>query len=330
MILDWIGLSFLLSILTMPLHSMTAYGFGEVTELGQTLSCEIRTLNARFLEVNVRLPRHLIALEVDIINHVKASLRRGKVDVFFDVQKVGAGRELPRIDAEALQHYAQIASQAAQTLQRETGALQGSASIQLNPLALLELEGVLSADTRGRARGTEAVEAARKSLFSALDQALDATRKARQKEGESLAVALFELTKSVESERQAVLSKRSGVLAMMQKSLSKRLDAIVQNFQNSSGSTVAFSAERLALEVAALADKADIEEELTRLATHLSEFDRLLSSEEVGRKLDFLCQEMHREVNTMSNKLLQTEIAQHTIEMKQLVERIRQQVQNIE
>ena len=78
-------------------------------------------------------------------------------------------------------------------------------------------------------------------------------------------------------------------------------------------------------------DKADIDEELTRLSTHNAEFLRLMKEEETaGRKLDFLCQEMHRAVNTMSNKLLQTEVAQHTIEMKQTIERIRQQVQNIE
>lgn len=315
----------------MPLQSMTAYGFGETTGLGQTVSCELRTLNSRFLEVNVRMPRHLLALEVDIINHVKAALRRGKVDVFLDVQKLGAGRDLPTLDLDAVRHYAQVARAAITAYSEGYGAPTALSSAPLNALDLLRLEGVLVSEGR-RPRGEAAADQGRDLIFQALDKALAATRQARQKEGESLAAALVDLTRAVETERRAVAAKRDAVLEGLKRGMTKRLESLVQALQNAGvpASTPALSDERLAMEIAVLSDKADVDEELTRLATHVAEFERLLATEDVGRKLDFLCQEMHREVNTMSNKLIQPEIAQHTVEMKQLVERIRQQVQNIE
>jgi uncharacterized protein (TIGR00255 family) len=109
----------------------------------------------------------------------------------------------------------------------------------------------------------------------------------------------------------------------------KRLQTTIQQLQSSTALQVP-TEERIAGEIAILLDKMDIEEELTRLRTHEEEFARVMSSEAAGRKLDFLCQEMHREVNTISNKAVQTECSRITVNMKQTIERIRQQVQNIE
>jgi uncharacterized protein (TIGR00255 family) len=309
----------------MPLHSMTAYGFGEAAAPGQTYTCEVRTLNSRFLEVSVRMPRHLLALETDIINHVKATLRRGKTDVFIDTQRTGAARELPPLDADSARHYASAC--------REAAAVLSAAGVQVapvSPVELLKLEGIFGDGQRKASRGADQAEAHREPVFAALEGALRATREARQKEGEALAVALVDLTRALEAERRQIALRRDDILANMHKTYTKRLDSVLAALAKAGQSVQAPPSERLASELALLAEKADIDEELTRLATHTAEFERLLATEDVGRKLDFLCQEMHREVNTMSNKLVQTEAAVHTIEMKQLVERIRQQVQNIE
>lgn len=305
------------------MHSMTAYGFGEAEHDGLTYTCEIRTLNSRFLEVSVRMPRGLIALEIDIINHMKANLRRGKVDVFLDAQRAGVAKDLPVLDTDALKHYDKLAADVRKHVQGIT-----------NPswTEVLRLEGVIVQGDTARSRGGEAAEVAREPIFRALTAALEQTRIARAKEGQSLAVALLDLTRGLEKDRLAVAQKRDDILAHLHKGYLKRLDGVIATLQKA-GQPVGQGAsdERLLMEIAILSDKADIEEELTRLATHVAEFDRVVTGEEgQGRKLDFLCQEMHREVNTMSNKLVQTDVAQHTIEMKQAVERIRQQVQNIE
>ncbi len=323
----------------MTLLSMTAYGYGENQAGTITYVCEIRTLNSRYLEVNVRMPRHLLALEIDLINHVKAALRRGKVDVFVDTARAGSVKDLPNVDPEALSHYTKLLAAARATVEREVGGIVP----QVDLTDLLALEGVLcgsegkvlvGGEGKGRAgRSHEAHDTHKEPLFKALNQALESASQARKKEGESLGAALQDLLQFLETCRLEVAKRRDEVLVHLHRTYVKRLEAFLATLakQGQPVSATLPSDERLMTEVAVLADKADIEEELTRLATHILEFKRLMAGEEgAGRKLDFLCQEMHREVNTMSNKLVQTEVSQYTIEMKQTVERIRQQVQNIE
>jgi uncharacterized protein (TIGR00255 family) len=144
-----------------------------------------------------------------------------------------------------------------------------------------------------------------------------------------------ELLADLERGRTAVAGKRDAILGNLQKAYLKRIETALGLLRTAVPSAPkelpSTLDERLLVEVALQSDKADVDEELTRLSTHIKEFARVAAEEDApGRKLDFLCQEMHREVNTMSNKLVQTEVASHTVEMKQVVERLRQQVQNIE
>lgn len=311
----------------MALQSMTAYGYGESEASGLTYACEIRSLNSRYLEVSVRLPRHLIALEIDLTNHVKSRLRRGKVDVFIDVVRAGGQRDMPHLDAAAATHYL--------TLAREAAALWPKAGLEGAPSPfsiadLLRMDGVLVGD-RAKDRGTDAAESHRDALFAALDRCIGTAIASRGKEGAALGQAMTVLLDDLEAGRRQVAAKRDVILPGLQKAYLKRLESTLEMLQKTGKSTTQLPEERLLAEVAIQSDKADIDEELTRLATHLGEFRRLMAEEDgAGRKLDFMCQEMHREVNTMSNKLLQTDVSQHTLEMKQIIERIRQQVQNIE
>jgi uncharacterized protein (TIGR00255 family) len=195
---------------------------------------------------------------------------------------------------------------------------------------LLQLPQVLSQEDHPS--GADAIEIHREGINQALSQALVAVKSARNTEGAALGKALNLLLDELERDRAAVAARRDKILQALQATFMKRLETtLAQLAKNASTGQPVISEERALIEVAILSDKADIEEELTRLATHIQEMRRLLDLEDgAGRKLDFLCQEMHREVNTMSSKLVQTEVSQFTLEMKQTVERIRQQVQNIE
>lgn len=314
------------------LASMTAYGFGEAVQGGSTYASEIRSLNSRFLEVNVRLPRQLIPLEIEIINHVKSQLKRGKVDVFIDLVKGSGAKELPQLDLDAVQHYADIVTQ----LRSSLSAKGVEPHRELSSLyEVLRLEGVLSSDSRSRLRGEESADTHRDTVLKAVSAALEKLRAARLKEGAALAAALVDLCQQLRASARQVELKRGPIAEAQQKTYLKRLTQVLGTVQKaaqeSGAEPIKVDDGRLLAEIAILLDKSDIEEEVTRLSTHIDEFERLLQAEEApGRKLDFLCQEMHREVNTISNKLVQTDVSQHTIEMKQTIERIRQQVQNLE
>ncbi len=312
----------------MVIQSMTSYGYGEFSVGDQALTCEIKTLNSRYIEVNVRLPRQLFALETEIINHVKSVLRRGKVDVFIDLNRQSGHRDLPELDETALAHYlGQYERAVTQIKSRHKG-------LEVGPFfnaftELLKLEGITGGE-KNRLRGEEAGAQFRDPLFEALNKALANVAQARKTEGAALDCALLELLDEMERNRQIVASKRDAIIGQLRTNIQKRIENAIANI-NKTGQSVTAPEDRLLTEIAMISDKADIDEELTRLATHIIEFRRLLKDEEAaGRKLDFICQEMHREVNTMSNKLVQTEVSQFTIEMKQTIERIRQQVQNIE
>lgn len=314
------------------LASMTAYGFGEAAQGSVTYASEIRSLNSRFLEVNVRLPRQLIPLEVEVINHVKSQLKRGKVDVFLDIVKGGGVKDLPQLDHDAVAHYAEVVTKLRGTLAAKGIAPQHELS---SLYEILRLEGVLSSDSRSRLRGEESADTHRDAVFKAVGVALEKLKAARLKEGAALAAALRDLCQQLRASARQVEQKRGPIADSLQKTYLKRLTQVLGTVQkaaqDSGGEAIKIDDGRLLAEIAILLDKSDIEEEVTRLSTHIDEFERLLQAEDApGRKLDFLCQEMHREVNTISNKLVQTDVSQHTIEMKQAIERIRQQVQNLE
>jgi uncharacterized protein (TIGR00255 family) len=136
----------------------------------------------------------------------------------------------------------------------------------------------------------------------------------------------------MQNDREAIVAKREQIQKHLFDNYKKRLERLLGSLEET-GQKISsmLPEERVLAEVALLVDRSDIEEELTRLSAHEVEFKRLLKGgEEVGRRMDFLCQEMHREVNTISNKLTQLEVAQHSLSLKQAVERLRQQVANIE
>ncbi|SMF33982.1 YicC/YloC family endoribonuclease [Pseudobacteriovorax antillogorgiicola] len=306
----------------MPLKSMTAFGSGEHDTPEFQYRCEVKTLNSRFIDINVRLPRSLSALESIIISEVKNSLKRGKVDISFDLTPVNSAARLPKLNEDAVHHYESLGS-------RVQEIAQGYPK-ELSVYEILRLDGALESYARENADDLIALH--KPAMLESLRAALAKVIAARESEGAALKPSLTELVKQVTSNREAVAQHTDTIREHLFDNYKKKVEGFLEKLGDV-GTRVqdAMPEDRLLAEVAVMADKADIAEEITRLSAHEVEFAKTLDShDDVGRKLDFLCQEMHREVNTISNKVSQLEIAKHTLGMKQAIERLRQQIQNIE
>jgi len=304
---------------------MTAFASAAVEANGSRYVCEIKTLNSRFLEANVRLPRPQSYLETQVLARVKKALARGKVEVTIMARSLNAKADLPVLNEPVLRHYIEI-FHAMQEAARKIGR-QGTPFQSPTHAEMLQLEGVLEAPDPmdAEADGTQA------AIFGLLEQVLADVNNERRKEGAALAQAFKDLIAELDRHHEAVAQRTDEITRVIYETYTTRLRAL-QGRLAENGLKVAsdLPEERLMLEISILTDKSDITEELTRLKTHTQEFLALLATPEAGRKMDFLCQEMHREVNTIASKVLITEVATHTREMKHTIEKIRQQVQNIE
>jgi uncharacterized protein (TIGR00255 family) len=290
------------------IRSMTGFGAGHGTSGGEALDVEVRSVNHKFCEVKVRLPRELAALELDAAKLVRERLARGGVDV--SARRAGAsGGLVPRVDLDLAQAYAR----AFEELRARLG-LAGAPTVA----DVAAAEGVIRLDER-----TLDLDAAREALRAALGAALDALVAMRVREGEALARDLEGRLDVVED-----LVARAGALVPRSVDhLKARLEERVEELTRG----VPLDPARLAQEVALLADRTDVTEEVTRLGSHLAQARALVrGTEPAGRKLDFLVQEMHREVNTIGSKSQSAEIAALVVSAKAEVERLREQVQNVE
>ncbi len=290
------------------IRSMTGFGAGGGASGGEEIAVEIRSVNHKFCEVKVRLPRELAALEPLVVRTVKDRLARGGIDV--SLRRAGAaGAMAPRVDAVLAEAYARAYAE----VQARLGLHD---PIQLRDI--VAAEGVIRLDERDAD-----LDAARAATDGALAEALDALGAMRQQEGEALAADLEGRLAIVES-----LVARVEVLAPMavehhRTRLAERVKELTQGLPLDPG--------RLAQEVALLADRSDVAEEITRLRSHAAQARVLLGGQEpAGRKLDFLVQEMHREVNTIGSKSQHAELSGLVVSLKAEVERMREQVQNVE
>jgi uncharacterized protein (TIGR00255 family) len=313
----------------MPIKSMTAFGSGEINDNGSSYICEVKTLNSRFIEVNVRLPRFLWALETEVIARVKEVLTRGKVDISFIVQSQDPSGTMPRINEKVLENYLQMISAA----QKKFNMSDSWNDIPPPDMVrILQLEGVM--DTGATERSAEIAARHKKPLLAALSEALAAVDKARKQEGDVLLNEFGKLIGEISASREAMQALSGEITKSMHASYVERLqDLQLKIAEAGLKGANELPQDRLLLEVGILIDKSDITEELTRLKAHEEEFKRLLADktrEPAGRRLDFLSQEMQREVNTISNKLVVTQASAHSRNIKHTIEKIKQQIQNIE
>ena len=293
------------------IRSMTGYGRAEVAGARLGLSVECKSLNHRHLDIALRLPRALSALELDARRVIQGAVQRGRVEVSVSVAPIeGAPSTDLTINMAQARAYVEMARRAGDDLK-----LGGVPSLQW----LLEQPGVITREEQAPLSAEEGWPL----LHDGLEKALGELGSRRDAEGAALDTELRALL--------AVLREHVGVMAARgpaaterkQQRLRERVQALV-------GGTPLDEA-RLATEVAMWAEKSDITEELARLRAHVSEFARLLDEDDaVGRTLDFLLQEMNREVNTVGSKADDLELSQAAIAAKSTLEKLREQAQNVE
>jgi uncharacterized protein (TIGR00255 family) len=292
------------------IRSMTGFGAGRAQADGETVAVELRSVNGKFCEVRSHLPRDLAALEPIVAKIVKSRVARGVVDVSVRREAPGSVRgAAPRVDLPLAAAYAK----ALREMRSELG-LAGDVTVQ----DLVGLEGVV-----GLAEAALDPGPAAEALERALSAALDALEEMRRREGEALARDL--------SARLAGLEKGAAAIrASAPQSVEAYRDRLAARVAELSRGVPADPA-RLAQEVAFFAERVDVAEELTRLASHLAQIRALIASDApVGRRLEFLLQEVNREVNTVGSKSQHAGIAAQVVELKAELERMREQIANVE
>lgn len=292
------------------IKSMTGYGKGEaVSEQGRFM-VEIRSVNHRYGEVSVRMPRGFLALENDIKKVVAQTLKRGKIDIFILWEEAGGTANIPQADTELAQGYARLFRALATDL-----GMNGDVPLQM----ILAQKGVLKESVSAELDEHEYLP----QLLSAVQEAVSAIDAMRLREGEALLLDLAARRRQVAEWTEQIASRSPLVAGEYRQKLQARLDQLLDG--------VEVDPVRLAQEVALMADRCDVTEELVRLASHFAQFDEaFLLAEPVGRKLDFLMQELNREVNTIGSKSSDAEVTSLVIRIKAEMEKMREQVQNVE
>jgi uncharacterized protein (TIGR00255 family) len=290
------------------MNSMTGYGRGTCEVAGRRLVVELRSVNHRFLELKLRMPWADAALEAHVTAAMRARLARGAVTV--SVRDEGGG------GGQAVRADVGLARQYHHALTEVRGAIGSDEAVTL--ALVVAQPGVLTVG-----EGVTDPEALWSALRPGLEAALDALVAARAREGEAL---------------RADLQARLGALETMQRDLGTLTAEAPDNYRKKLRDRLEralkpgeVDAQRLAQEIAILADKADVTEELTRMAAHLVECKRLTDDKGAnGRRLDFLTQELNREVNTIGAKSQSATVAARVVDAKAEVERLREQIQNVE
>lgn len=290
--------------------SMTGFGRSAVSDESGSLTVSIRSVNHRFLDLSVRLPEPLWELEPRVRALVSERLRRGKVEIAVRTKRSeSSGRRL-LIDED-------LAVDAIHRLEVVARGLEIDEKPGLD--TLLRIPGVVSVEMN------DEDETWNQTVVELVETALDALMEMKRQEGRAIAEHLGGILAAARQERENLLALRDEARDELVSSFRKRLDDLAGTLE------LEIREDRLAQELALMAEKTDIEEELARIGSHLDQMDSVLEEGgEIGKKLDFLCQELNREVNTIGSKARTTGLRSSVVEFKTLVERLREQVQNVE
>lgn len=286
------------------IKSMTAFASGEVEIDACTLTCELRSVNHRYADISLRLPERLRFCEADIRAALAEKLKRGKIDCSFNYKK-SPGAQSIGVNMDAVKNLLETAA-AIEELMR--------APQPFSALDVLAFPGMqLEAETDK--------EILKQNLMQLLDNALAEMLEMRAREGRQLKILLEDRCRRMQELAAQASRRMPEVLLHIRGKLKERIVELVAQPDY----------DRLEQELVMLAQKLDVDEELDRLRTHIDEVLRALQQKEpIGRRLDFLMQEMHREANTLGSKSADKEMTQISIELKVLIEQMREQVQNIE
>ncbi|MGB0712090.1 MAG: YicC/YloC family endoribonuclease [Gammaproteobacteria bacterium] len=287
------------------IRSMTAFAREERGGDWGQVTWEIRSVNHRFLEVSVRMPEELRALEMKVREQVQRRLKRGKVDLGLRYRPADDGGGQAHLDKEQARRMLSLSDEIATMME---------ASKPLSPVDILRLPGVLREPDND-------MDAARTATLDALKAALDSLVRSREGEGARLRDMLTERVDAMKPLVSEVRERMPQVLEELRERLRTRLADLDADLDSG----------RIEQEMVILTQKLDVDEELDRLGSHIKELGQTLDrNEPVGRRLDFLMQEFNREANTLASKSSDKNVTNAAIELKVLIEQMREQVQNIE
>ncbi len=291
------------------IKSMTGYGRATGYSGKLELTVEVRSVNNRFLDCSVRLPRGWTSLEDGVKNLVQSNISRGKVEVYVTVNTPNADDMVIEVNESVADAFAA----ALKLLAERYGVPNDTTAASLS-----RMEGVLTVT-----RKETDVEKLRTDLELVTGQALEELNSMRAREGERLCLDMLTRLQTVEDLVAQAEERSPKTVAEYRNRLTKRLQEVLENTK--------FDDARILMEAAIFADKIDVSEETVRLHSHVAQFRTFLEScEPVGRKLDFLIQEFNREANTLGSKGNDINMSRIVVELKSEIEKLREQIQNIE
>ncbi|MCI8438124.1 MAG: YicC family protein [Oscillospiraceae bacterium] len=290
---------------------MTGYGRARETRNGRDITVEVRSVNNRYLDCTVKMPRSFIFAEDAIKALVQKYASRGKVDVFITVESQGADETVVAVNEPLAKHYIDALSRL-----RQLGGDVLGGEISVSELARLP-------DVLTVTKGEADLETISADLCAVLGQALAAYTAMRETEGRKLAEDIQRRLDTIGAITRLIEERSPQTVAEYRQKLMARMQEVLQS--------ASIDESRILTEAAIFADKVAVDEETVRLRSHLSQLREMLQSGvPVGRKLDFLIQEINRESNTIGSKCSDLQIARDVVDLKAEIEKIREQVQNIE
>lgn len=290
------------------MYSMTGFGKGEYREGGLCVTVELKSVNNRFLDLAVKCPHALAPYEEDVRALLRSRFARGRIDVFVSMTDLREKPKTPRVDFALAEGYLSAAGALSERFPE--------AENDISLAFLLRLPDVVRFEEEEGEDG-----ALKPALLAAAERAADALSAMRRAEGERLKEDVLSRGREIASLRDAISERAPLVAEEYRKKLTERMNDYL-------GGKV--DETRILTEAALFADKCSIDEELTRLSSHIKELFRIAEEETVGRKLDFLIQEFNRECNTVCSKSNDAAITALALKMKNEIEKVREQIQNLE
>jgi len=289
---------------------MTGFGHGAASGENFAVSVEIKTVNNRFLDLNLRLANELQNLEANLKRSIQNRLSRGRADVFVNYERTS--EIVYELNRPLISGYLSALKQ-----------IQNEFSLTGEP----DFNYIARLPNALQPKAEDLSEEFSNGVETAVNLALDELEKMREVEGESLKNDLENLLSEIENHLPKIEAESASVADEYLKRLTKRIGDLLAK----SDSQIELDQARLAQEVAYLADRSDISEEITRLKSHIEQFRGILNEEkEVGKRLDFLTQELNREANTIASKTNNLTVKESALQIKSAIEKIREQVQNVE
>lgn len=293
--------------------SMTGYGSGSAKNKNLSVTIEVKSVNHRFLDVSVRMPRSFLRFENALRIQVQERIKRGKVDIFVSLEQLESSGRKVKLDRGLAESYFEALTELAVLTKSEDSFEPVITMSRFNDL-FIDVDDPLDE------------ESISDILTRAMDAALTELEDARQVEGNRLTRNLLEKTDILEGERKKVEELSPRVVDQYRERLLARAEELLAEERQEW-----YDDQRLFAETAIFADKSAIDEEMTRLKSHLLSLSEILKGDgPSGRQLDFLIQELNREINTIGSKASDFEISQSVVTMKSVLEQIREQVQNLE